>query len=236
VPTRGRTLPAATRSLCVGSDPKTRFILALSGSGVLHAVSLVGPPRACSPIHFPPRAPPPRLLPLSLGSRCCSDDATLMHRSDLSLDPAGVVPFPSSTRDHRHLLLSHLPLSKKSQTLNDDDSSSPRQRPGPEVPSGSCGRPQNRLAPGGRRRRSDQQHPVTSYIKFVEAAGARVIPLGYDEPNDRLLEVCVLHTVASTGFYTLLFSLLALFIMPPIIRDLGFMLPPSGSANASSLS
>lgn len=77
---------------------------------------------------------------------------------------------------------------------------------------------------------------VTSYIKFVEAAGAPIIPLGYDEPKDRLLEVCVLHTLASTGFYTLLFSLLALFIMPPIIRDLGFMLPPSGSANASSLS
>jgi hypothetical protein len=50
-----------------------------------------------------------------------------------------------------------------------------------------------------------------SYIKFVEAASTRVIPLSYDEPKDRLLEVCVLHMLASTGFYTLLFSLLAVF-------------------------
>jgi hypothetical protein len=74
-------------SVCVGSDPKTRFILALSGPSILHIVSLVGSPRTCSPIYFPLRAPPPRLLPLSLGSRCCSDDATLMHRSDLEREP-----------------------------------------------------------------------------------------------------------------------------------------------------
>lgn len=38
---------------------------------------------------------------------------------------------------------------------------------------------------------------VTSYIKFIEVAGARVIPLGYDEPKDRLLEVCVLRERAT---------------------------------------
>jgi hypothetical protein len=122
VPTRGRTLPqhgtkpvrwfGPENSFHFGSERFWRPARCLSRRLASHLLS-----------HPPPL---PRLLPLSLGSRCCSDDATLMHRSDLSLDPAGVVPFPSSTRDHRHLLLPHPPLSKKSQTLNDGDSSSPR--------------------------------------------------------------------------------------------------------------
>ena len=47
-----------------------------------------------------------------------------------------------------------------------------------------------------------------SYVKFVEAAGARVIPLIYNEPEERLLEVrSLLHTLASAGFYLFLSSL-----------------------------
>nr|CAB3464714.1 unnamed protein product [Digitaria exilis] len=32
---------------------------------------------------------------------------------------------------------------------------------------------------------------AASYVKFVESAGARVVPLVYDEPEERLLEVYV---------------------------------------------
>ena len=47
-----------------------------------------------------------------------------------------------------------------------------------------------------------------SYVKFVEAAGARVIPLVYNEPEERLLEVRASH-VASLS--------LSLPILPPVI-------------------
>ena len=45
-----------------------------------------------------------------------------------------------------------------------------------------------------------------SYVKFVEAAGARVIPLVYNEPEERLLEVRASHARPSAGFYPFLFS------------------------------
>jgi hypothetical protein len=69
--------------------------------------------------------------------------------------------------------------------------------------------PWHRLAPGGWRGRTATSYIGAFYANFVEVAGARIIPLIYDEPQDRLLEVHVFCTLASTGFYPLLFSLSA---------------------------
>jgi hypothetical protein len=118
------------------------------------------------------------------------------------------------SRGHRHLhsppSAPPAPLSKKSQTLNNSDSSTPAVATWVGDVVRFLWTPWHRLAPRGWRGRQDHSTTVASYIgafyaNFVEVVGARIILLIYDEPQDRLLEVRVLRTLTSTGLY-LLFS------------------------------